>query len=342
MAIVKIEGFDLVGSNTDLLSKGFASAQGTWGAAKGTFGGGGYDLANSANDVLAFSQTFIRHNTITFWWRNNAAAIPTDTIIAGVSDVLIPITAPSIIQSHMFIRAQTNGTIELLGDFIVRAISGPVLSPQTWHHIEIQADINAAGTTNVYVDGILAVTATGDFIDGTLASSIVFYGNSGVNVFDDVVLQSDASTQQPLIGEHKIHTLMPDADTAQTDWVRSSGTNDFEMIDDTIPGSSNGDTDYISTATLNAKSEFSVANLAESPTTIHAVQTVVEARKTDAGAKAVTPYVQSGATRGDGAEFSTGETYAYRDDIFLLDPNTASAWTETTVNAVLVGVEITT
>ena len=42
MAIVLMEGFDLVGDNTELVTKGFITAEGTWNATAGRFGGPGY------------------------------------------------------------------------------------------------------------------------------------------------------------------------------------------------------------------------------------------------------------------------------------------------------------
>lgn len=336
MAIILMEGFDLVGSNADLLAKGFANTEGTWGAAIGRFGGAGYDVGTSLNGVLSINNSFIRYTTIAFWWRNNQATLDSMPIV-GVDDIAVPISGPSATNAHAHITTLADGSVQLLGDNILRATSSPgVIQPQTWHHIEFQADANASGTCNVYVDGLLVVTATADFKDGSAFTSISFFGDGGGTVIDDIVIQTDASTQPPLIGEHKIHTLLPTADTAQADW-----TGAFTDIDDPF-GSADGDSTFISTTTLNNKSEFAVGDLSESPATIHAVQSMIIARKTDAGTKGVTAYIQSGTTRADGTEFAAAETYASDTTIRSVDPDTASAWTVSGVNALLVGVEITT
>jgi hypothetical protein len=78
-----------------------------------------------------------------------------------------------------------------------------------------------------------------------------------------------------------------------------------------------------------------------SPNTIHAVQIVTEARKTDAGTKLITPYILSGTTREDGDEVGTSETYSVATSIHELNPDTAAAWDTAAINALKVGIEIT-
>lgn len=336
MSVRLIEGFDLVGSNADLLAKGYITAEGTWGAATGRFGGAGYTLPVSHTSVLSISQVFVRHVTMSFWWKNNGATLPAATI-AGISDLKNVSSAPAAASSQMFIRCLVDGTLELVGDNITRASTGTgTIVAQTWHHIEIQAEINSAGLTKVFLDGIEVMSVTADFFDGSAYCSCVLHGSGDVNVFDDWVVQIDDTTVQPILGEHKIHTVLPNADTAQADF-----TGTFADIDDPI-GSHDGDTTFISSSTLNHKSEFALGDLSESPSIIHFVQAVTVARKTDAGTKAVTPYIQSGTTRANAPEFAVAESYSIKSEVYATDPDTASAWTVAGVNALLVGFEITT
>jgi hypothetical protein len=128
---------------------------------------------------------------------------------------------------------------------------------------------------------------------------------------------------------------LPSADTAQADF-----TGTYADIDDPI-GASDGDATYITATTLNSKSEFEIEDLPVSPNTIHAVQIVTEARKTDAGTKLITPYILSGTTREDGDEVGTSETYSVATSIHELNPDTAAAWDTAAINALKVGIEIT-
>ena len=335
MAIVLMEGFDLVGDNTDVLNKGFVRAEGAWNATAGRFGGPGYNLPTSDTIVLAISQAFVRYNTLSFWFKTS---VNTATTVCGFDDADVPTSLPSSAASHLHIEVIGDGSIQLFGDFALRGTSAPgVIVIDTWHHIEVQGDLNAAGQGIVTVDGLEVLNVSADFVDATTDfCSPVFYGDLGVNSFDDIVYQNDVSALPTLLGEHKIHTLLPNADTAQADW-----TGAFTDIDDPF-GASDGDTTVISTETLNNKSEFALENLSESPTTIYAVQSVIEARKTDAGTKGVTHHIDSNGTEETGTEFAAAETYGIHQQLHPLNPDGAVAWTETTVNALLVGVEITT
>jgi hypothetical protein len=209
--------------------------------------------------------------------------------------------------------------------------------PDVWHHIEVEADLNASGSSAVYVDGILAVSATSDFTDtGQTYASLSFYGDDGTNTVDDIVVQTDASTQPTKLGVHKIHTLLPDGDTAQADW-----TGSVTDVDDPIGSADNG-TSVITTSTLNHKSEFDLASLPVTPTVIHAVQTVVVASKSAAGVIGLKQHVDSNGIEDASAEFSAPlDTYRINTNIHPLNPDGSVAWTETTVNAVKVGVALT-
>lgn len=335
MTIKLIEGFDLVGSNADLLNKSFVLAEGTWGASSGRFGGPGYSLPTSNATKLGKTLLYAKHITTSFWWKSGSTN--SKRLIACYS--LSNPDSSSATYLHGLVDVASNGSVSLYrdGQSIKATSDAGIIQINTWHHIEVCMEIAAAGTWSVYIDGILVVTATGDFIDILYTyTSIVFYGDSGVNILDDIVVQTDSSSQPLTIGEHKIHTLLPSADTTQADW-----TGSYTDVDDPA-GSSDGDTTYISTTTLNNKSEFDLGNLPESPTTIHAVQSLIEARKTDAGTKGVTHYIDSNGTRENGTEFGAAEAYSSHTKIHEQNPNGSIAWTESAINALKIGVEITT
>ena len=337
MAITHIEGFDLVGSNADLLAKGAAITDGNWNATAGRFGGPGYNLPTSSATVITFPGTFIRYNTVSFWWKNGAAVLGT-TFILHLSDNANEPGGPSSGQTHVSIQCDAAGSIKVFGDGVSLKFTSAtgVIQAQTWHHIEVRASINFSGEVRVLVDGAEVASVLADFIDGGAAIGVSFNGDADVNTLDDIVIQRDASAMPPAIGEHKIHTLLPDANTAQADW-----TGTVTDIDDPI-GSSDGDTTFINATTLADKSEFTLGDLPESPTTIHAVQSVMEARKTDAGTKGATHYIVSNVTRENADELTASETYTSKIKVHENDPDTAAAWTEAGVNALKIGVEITT
>jgi hypothetical protein len=337
MAIVFMESFDLVGSNADLQKKGWSVAEGSVGVDTGAFGGQGYSISGNVSNVLSKGLLFKRYTTVSFYFKNNATVLGSG-YFCSIQDSSAPTSHQS--GSHAAISFSNSGQVvihESISSDVVGASDTGVISPSTWHHIEIQFDINSSGTVGVWVDGDLAVQAAGNFdrFDDGVNTSPVFYGDEDVNVFDDIVIQTDATTQPPILGDHRMYGQLPSADTAQADF-----TGTYADIDDPI-GASDGDATYITATTLNSKSEFEIEDLPVSPNTIHAVQIVTEARKTDAGTKLITPYILSGTTREDGDEVGTSETYSVATSIHELNPDTTAAWDTAAINALKVGIEIT-
>jgi hypothetical protein len=335
MAFELIEGFDLVGSNADLIAKGFSYTDGTLGGATGKFGGAGYSLATNDDQVLSKNVAFIEYNTLSCWFKTGTLTASHN--IMGLEN--FPSGADPSNNTQSYVATDASGRVVLLSGGVTRAtsVATGVIHPSTWHHIELRTQLNNLGSAAVYVDGLLVLESlAADFYVGANSSSPILYGNPSVNIFDDVVLQTSDSALPPVLGPHKIHTLLPNADTAQADW-----TGSYTDVDDPF-GSSDADATYISTATLNNKSEFSLGDLPESPATIHAVQSVIEARKTDAGTKGVTQHIDSNGTEEAGTEFAAAETYGMHTALHPLNPDGGVAWTEASINALLIGVEITT
>lgn len=334
MTIQLIEGFDLVGSSTDLLARGASYSEGVVTASAGRFGGNGYKISTGTANILSFQFTFANYVTVSFWYKIETISASVISCIADVS-----VSSYQNVNCHTGLQLAADGSIAVGGDGNIPIASSPagLIQPNTWHHIEYQVHLNASGTGILTVDGVEVVNVSGDFLESTQANVFQLVGDSTHQWFDDVVYRDDASTYPALLGEHKIHTLLPSGDTAQADWAGG-----YTDIDDPLYATNDGDTTYISATTLNDKSEFGLGGLSESPSEVHAVQVTTDARKTDAGTKALTSYLDSSGGRGDGTEFSVSETYSSRTDIHETDPNGSIPWTTSAVNAVEVGVEITT
>jgi energy-converting hydrogenase Eha subunit B len=71
------------------------------------------------------------------------------------------------------------------------------------------------------------------------------------------------------------------------------------------------------------------------------VQPRFKAKKADAGTRTLRALLNSSSTEGTGEEQGLTTTYKwYIGGLFTTDPNTAGAWSATTVNALQAGVEI--
>jgi hypothetical protein len=131
--------------------------------------------------------------------------------------------------------------------------------------------------------------------------------------------------------------IRPSADTAQKDWTPSTGTTNFNMVNETIE---NQDTNYVAAGTVGNKDLYDVTDLSFSPSVVRAVQTLLFARKDDATTRSIRNNLKSGATTANGTTRAMGATYAMFTDLYATDPNTSAAWTGTAVNAAQLGIEV--
>lgn len=229
------------------------------------------------------------------------------------------------------------------GDFTTNIIgtasAAGVLTVGNYTFLEVEFTRNATtGVFKVYANGALIITNTGANTGASSIDNIALQnpsGSDGVTI-DDWYIASGATH----LGDCRVQTLQPSADTATKQWTASTGTNHAALVDE-MP--SNGDSDYISDSTVGNKDLFDVADLADSPANIFAVQAVIVARKDDASLREVRTNMKDGATTTNGTTRTLGSSYKlWVDPLQLTNPDTAAAWTASDVNAMQLGVETVT
>jgi hypothetical protein len=215
-----------------------------------------------------------------------------------------------------------------------------------WHRIEVLYD-SVGSNVQVKVDGQVIINYS-----GAISSNIshVFLGKSD-NVttstggdyawkqyFDDFAINDDSGTvNNSWIGAGTIRLLKPTSDDTNADFIPSSGTDHYALVDD-FPH--DGDATYNLSSTTGDIDTF---NLESVPTiaggqTINAVQVLCTA-KSQADISSVAPILISGATTDVGAAQTTllDSYYDTKQKTYDVDPNTSTQWTESNVNAMKVG-----
>lgn len=341
MTFKLIESFALAASNADLTARGWTSTEGALVVDAEMSDYQCYQIGISDYYVLTHAglDAASQFVSVSFKWKTGGLS-DAGGIVSLLSGAATSWPSGSQCAGLLYTSAGEVQIKSVLG--VTRGTSATgIISPNNVHHIEFQAYCSNSGKARVYVDGILALDIAGphDFWEPSM-DKLLFAGNAGVHKIADVVVQMDGSAYPPLLGLHKIHVLLPDADTAQADFTPLSGAG-FENIDDPLLAPSDGDTSYISATDVNSASEFTFSDLSESPASIYAVQVTAEARKTEAGTKTATAYIK-GTASSDGAEYSPAETYGLHSDIFDTDPDSAVAFTAADVNNLKIGFKITT
>lgn len=229
--------------------------------------------------------------------------------------------------------------------------SSTLMATASWNHLEARVTFDgAAGTVELRLNGVTILNLVGqNTVNGTApaagessASQAVFknFGSShGTRYMDDLVCWDDTGAQNnDFIGDRKVFTDMPDADTADADWAPSAGATRFAMIDE-IPA--DGDATYDTTTNAGDRMGVTFPDLPAEIVAISAVLFLHKTRKTDAGDCNITVHCDSGGDEADGTDRPMTTQYAYYQDVFEVDPHTAAPFTNAAASAVAMVVERT-
>ena len=207
----------------------------------------------------------------------------------------------------------------------------------TWLLIEVYALINdSTGAIIVKINGIETVNFSGDTRNGGTSGVIdgIRFGRTAtpndVNgpYWDDLVIDDSE-----WIGNTAILGLSPSGAGSNTNWTPSAGSN-YQTVDE-VPAS---DADYNAVNSVDQIDTFAMGDLPFSPESIKAVQVSVRAQKEGASTpQNIAPTVKSGSTTDSGADQALETSFRAHSKIWPTDPDTASAWTESGVNALEAG-----
>lgn len=214
-----------------------------------------------------------------------------------------------------------------------------VLRGNSWHRIEVMCFCDNAGSYEVRVNGNTVLSGTGidtDQAGSGLLDTILFRAGYSASLLGDIYLADDTGGQD-FMGELKVETIRPSADTAQADWTPSTGIDNYAMVDDEY----SDDTTYVEGAVTDDKDLYDFGDLVNIESGIVAIQVSTVAMVTAASALDMIPVLKSGATEQDAdTRRVTGNAGVQYLDVYMQDPNTASDWAVAGVNAIQSGVKV--
>lgn len=231
----------------------------------------------------------------------------------------------------------------------------PAVVAEAYQHIEMFTFFNdTTGTIEIRVNGVTVISETG--ID-TVASSNAeasqvglicgqnISSGTGANVItsvDDYFCYDDTgSFNNTFIGDRRVLTLFPEADTAQNDWGFNIGIEAFAVINEADP---DDDTTYIFANSGGSPAPVVEVDMTDLPAGVSAISAVVvvnRMRKTDAGTANVQPSLVSSSSEQAGTDRPLTEAYTYYHDVIEADPDTSSPFTPSAVNAAKLKLERT-
>jgi hypothetical protein len=232
-------------------------------------------------------------------------------------------------------RGAANGTV-------IASSASSALQFGVWAFVEFKATIHdTAGAYEVRVNGVTVISGTGADTQNTTnasANGISLTGPSDMWVDDLYLLDTTGTVNNDFLGDTRVNTIFPTGAGASTQFVPSTGTDNWALVDETPP---NSDTDYVSSSTIGDLDLYTFSDLASLSGDVYAVQTAIFARKDDAGTRSIAPVVRTDGTNAVGDNFPLSVSYSYNFQQFDLNPVDDTPWDIATVNAAEFGVEVT-
>lgn len=356
MSIQRFEGFDHFDIETanaaDLSAKGmFPGATSTFTYTGGQYAGSAL-TANAATDVLVVPYvTAVTESFVGFWLYLAAAPGAVATILEFHS------SDTSLSNPHLSLKINTDLSVELFrdGSTSLSSSGAAAIGTTSWTFVEVRALVNnVTGAYEVKLNesslfsGSSVNTASSVGSDYAVDSIRLVGAATMIPRFDDlVIVDTTVAGSEPVTftGKVTVATLWPNADGSLTDFTGvGTGSLNYDRVDET-PGKDD-DTSYVQSTTVGDRDLYNFDDIPAGYaglSTILAVQTSAAVRKAQPGTKEVRTNIRSVATDVNGDNTELTATYRYTPaQIQATDPDTASAWTSSGVNAMQAGIEIMT
>jgi hypothetical protein len=327
----------------------------------------------SASAAIYAIGAYGRNSTSGLRLSTGAAGSVSATVLGGVSEVVLgvaikptahtgaynstPIAFGSASQWEMGVALNTDLTLQPFvvnsGSFypggdsyytLLGTATVATLQVGVWSYLEVRMKCDGStGTCIIRLNGIEVKNLTGLdtlYTSATLTRIALASRASAHQTldYDDlVVMNTTGAVNNDFLGDVTVTALYPSGAGTTSGWTPSAGSN-YQNVDETP---ANDDTDYNSTATLNAKDTYAMQDCAAGAD-IRAVQILAAVRKGAEGPGQVKLVTRSSSTDYDGAAQGIGGTsYSYVREIRETDPATAAAWSESGWNAVEIGLKKT-
>lgn len=330
MAIIHYEHFDLYGTDmAALAARGYVAVSG--------------QITNGARNGNYCFRAFQSSSDNVRW------TLPQDKIVAGQGVALFLEATPSNAagkDSHGIRFIAADRTIHVVmnpdlgvsvySDWTLLGHSAPALiAVQSWFWLEAEVVSGADGNASVEVRLGNTPVLTLPNLSFPSPWSSVFVGAIeaiGTNAcrYDDWIVWDDTDTvNNSFLGDTFVLVGPPNADGTPNDFVPSTGTARWAMIDEAVPD----DNDFISGGEVGAVNEFAhvASNLPAG--SVAAIATQVRAFKTDAGSSSLEVGLSSGGQASMSGERALGTGALVFSHIANKNPNGNVPWTQAAAQA---------
>lgn len=272
--------------------------------------------------------------------------------LSGV-DVIVQFIDVATVQCGL--RRLGDGTLQVTrgeSTAVANGTSVAAIAIGIWYYIEMKVTISdsiGSNTCEVYLNGanIITVDAAEDLKATANASAdvIMFQSRSstGTNLFDDLyIFDGTGAENNDVIGDVKVQAHYPDTNGTTSDFLGSDAdsVDNYLLVDEV---DTDDDSTYVESNTPGDIDLYEVDDFADTPSAIHAVQINAVSKKVDAGGRTMRIVTRPVSTNIFGASINpSAASYVNETQVYDLDPEVSSAWTESTFNDTEFGIEVET
>lgn len=221
-------------------------------------------------------------------------------------------------------------------------------SNQDAHFVEIKAKLHdSTGTVDIHKDGVSVLSLTGqDTKNGgtkTVFDFVRIYNSITNSYWDDIYIINEQGSApfNDMLGPGVVETLFPNGNGNYSDWTGSDAdsTDNYLHVDEAP--THDGDTSYVETSTATDRESYDFDDLTMASGTVLGVISTLVAR-TDGGAENIQFSTRPTSTDYDSADVAVPvSSYGEISHIWEQNPQTAAAWTISTLDAAEFGFEAT-
>lgn len=235
------------------------------------------------------------------------------------------------------------GTIVALGNVLVPA--------DTWIVVEFHLVIAESGSLIVKINGTTSASFSGDtdYNDTQYVRSIYFgprpMESIGISVYyvylDDIAINNtDGSYETSWIGLGGSFWLKPNADGYQNDWTPSTGSDNYALVDEVPPNT----TDYVQTLDAADLDLYELEDCPQYIDRILLVQPMHRAAVVTSGSNDLRDVIRVDGTNYEGVTQTVVPVIPsftlYKGETHYINPDTSAEWQVAEVDALEAGFEI--
>lgn len=240
--------------------------------------------------------------------------------------------------AHVQISLDASGFLVAKRFTTTLTTSSVALSVDTWYYIQVDVTIsNTVGAVKVLIDTVEAINITGQDTQQSGTGIIDGFGLRSGTYGECFLADTSGSDFNALSTELlAISIIRPDGAGNSAQWTPSAGSNYQTVDEDPV-----SETDYNESSTNTHKDTFAMAS---APTEVVDVICVVPwaiAERTDVTPASINMVARHSSSEAAGADNSLIQNSLRMYQSFAhVNPSTAVAWTETEVNAMEAGYEL--